>query len=268
MTTGRLGATLVLLHGLYGLGGGVSPARAEVESRVIHFTHGEVTVEGVVAWDNAVTDKRPGVVIIHGGWGYSENVRAQARRLAESGYVGYAVDMYNMGPVDTHLEDDQGNRALLEDNPLLRATRFNLAVERLKQDPHVDPTRISAIGYCWGGEVILEMARAGAELDAVVTFAGILSTSNPAPRGYINPRVLVLHGDSDPFAPRAQVEAFRAEMTEAGADFEVVVYENVEHAFTQPYARDANMDGISYDAEADRASWAAMLDLLREVYGR
>ena len=92
--------------------------------------------------------------------------------------------------------------------------RFSLAVERLKDDPHVDPARISAIGYCCGGEVILEMARAGAELDAVVTFAGILSTSNPAPKGYVHPRVLVLHGDRDPFAPREQVEAFRREMTE------------------------------------------------------
>ncbi len=262
MSIGRLGVVALLLHGL------ASSVMAEVESRVIHFTHGDVVVEGVIAWDDAATDTRPGVVVIHGGWGYSDNVRAQARRLAKSGYVGYAVDMYGMGPVDTHLEDDRGARALLSDNPLLRAMRFSLAVERLKDDPHVDPARISAIGYCWGGEVILEMARAGAELDAVVTFAGILSTSNPAPKGYVHPRVLVLHGDRDPFAPREQVEAFRREMTEAGADFEIVVYEGVEHAFTQPYARDANMNGISYDADADQASWAAMLTLFRDVYGR
>ena len=260
MRMGRLVTAGLLLHGL------AMTAAAEVKSEVIHFTHGSVSVEGVVAWDASVTEKRPGVIIIHGGWGYSDNVRAQARRLAESGYVGYAVDMYGMGPVDTHLEDDQGARALLNDNPVLRATRFNLAVERLKQDPRVDSSRISAIGYCWGGEVILEMARAGAQLDAIITFAGILSTANPAPRGYVNPRILVLHGDSDPFAPLAQVEAFRQEMTAADADFEIVVYEDVEHAFTQPYAREANMPGISYDEEADHASWAAMLQLLGEVY--
>ena len=253
----RVGLAVMLMQGV---------AAAEVQSRVIHFTHGDVTVEGVVAWDDSLTERRPGVIIIHGGWGYSDNVRAQALRIAEAGYVGYAVDMYGMGPVTTHLADDQGARALLDDNPLLRAMRFSLAVERLKADPHVDPSRISAIGYCWGGEVILEMARAGAKLDAVITFAGILSASNPAPRGYVQPRVLVLHGDSDPFAPLEQVEAFRQEMTAAEADFEIVVYDDVEHAFTQPYAREANMRGISYDEEADHASWAAMLRLLDEVY--
>lgn len=244
----------------------VLPAAADVQSRVIRFSHGDVTIEGVVAWDDALTERRPGVIIIHGGWGYSDNVRAQARRIAEAGYVGYAVDMYGMGPVETHLEDDQGVRALLDDNPLLRAMRFTLAVERLREEPHVDPTRISAIGYCWGGEVILDMARAGARLDAVVTFAGILSTDYPATPGFLLPRVLVLHGDSDPYAPLEQVEAFRQEMTAAAADFDIVVYEDVEHAFTQPYARDADMDGIAYDAEADEASWSAMLKLLDEVY--
>ena len=252
--------TALLLPGL------VPAAAAGVSTEVIHFTHGGVTVEGVVAWDDQAAGPRPGVIIIHGGWGYSDNVREQAERLARSGYVGYAVDMYAMGPVTTHLEDDRGARKLLEDNPLLRAMRFSLAVERLKQHPRVDPHRISAIGYCWGGEVILEMARAGARFDALITFAGILSTDNPAPAGYVSPRILVLHGDSDPYAPLEQVEAFRSEMTAAGADFEIVVYPDVEHAFTQPYARDANMRGISYDEEADNDSWNRMLALLDEVY--
>ena len=248
------------------LQGAAPPAAAGVSTEVIRFTHGGVEVEGVIAWDDQAAGPRPGVIIIHGGWGYSDNVRAQAERLARSGYVGYAVDMYGMGPVDTHLEDDRGARRLLEDNPLLRATRFNLAVERLKRHPRVDPGRISAIGYCWGGEVILEMARAGAPFDALITFAGILSTENPAPAGYVSPRILVLHGDSDPYAPPEQVEAFRREMAAAGADFEIVVYPNVEHAFTQPYARDANMDGISYDEDADNDSWNRMLALLDAVY--
>lgn len=260
MSFGKLSMTVSLLFGI------VSVASADVVTRVIHFTHGDVVVEGVIAWDDTVTTKRPGAIIIHGGWGYSNNVRAQAERLAESGYVGYAVDMYGMGPVDTHLEDDRGARKLLNDNPVLRAVRFSLAIARLKQDPHVDPEKISAVGYCWGGEVILEMARAGAELDAVVTFAGILSTSNPAKKGYVKPRILVLHGDSDPYAPLEQVEAFKQEMTDAAADFEVVVYPGVEHAFTQPYARDVNMRGISYDADADRNSWEAMLKLFEQIY--
>ncbi len=242
------------------------PATADVETEVIHFTHGTEEIQGLIAWNDEAAGPQPGVIIIHGGWGYSDNVRAQAVRLAQSGYVGFAVDMYGMGPVETHLEDDRGARALLEDNPLLRAMRFSLAVERLMQHPRVDADRISAIGYCWGGEVILEMARAGARFDALITFAGILSTDNPATAGYVHPRVLVLHGDSDPYAPPEQVEAFRGEMTAAAADFEIVVYPDVEHAFSQPYAREANMEGISYDEEADNDSWDRMLALLDEVY--
>lgn len=241
-------------------------AAAGVETEVIHFTHGTEEIQGLIAWNDEAAGPRPGVIIIHGGWGYSDNVRAQAMRLAQSGYVGFAVDMYGMGPVETHLADDRGARKLLEDNPLLRATRFSLAVERLKRHPRVDADRISAIGYCWGGEVILEMARAGATFDALITFAGILSTANPAPAGYVNPRILVLHGDSDPYAPREQVETFRREMTDAGADFEIVVYPDVAHAFSQPYAREANMEGIAYDEEADNDSWNRMLALLDEVY--
>ena len=253
-------AAVLLLPGLQ------AAAAAGVETEVIHFTHGEAEVQGLIAWNDDYAEPRPGVVIIHGGWGYSDNVRAQAERLAESGYVGFAVDMYGMGPVETHLEDDRGMRRLLNENPLLRATRFNLAVERLRQHPRVDPERISAIGYCWGGEVILEMARAGASFDALITFAGILSTDHPAPAGYVVPRILVLHGDSDPYAPREQVEAFRQEMTAAGADFEIVVYPDVAHAFSQPYARQANMEGIAYDEQADNDSWNRMLALLGEVY--
>ena len=243
-----------------------APASADVQTEVIHFMHGTEEIQGLIAWDDEAPGPRPGVIIIHGGWGYSDNVRGQAVRLAQSGYVGFAVDMYGMGPVETHLADDRGARKLLEDNPLLRAMRFSLAVERLKRHPRVAADRISAIGYCWGGEVILEMARAGARFDALITFAGILSTANPAPAGYIHPRVLVLHGDSDPYAPQEQVEAFRGEMTAAGADFEIVVYPDVEHAFSQPYAREANMAGISYDETADNDSWKRMLALLDEVY--
>ena len=254
-------ATLLLL-----LPGFQAPAAAEVRTEVIHFTHGTEEIQGLIAWNDEAAGPQPGVIIIHGGWGYSDNVRAQAERLAQSGYVGFAVDMYGMGPVETHLADDRGARQLLEDNPLLRAMRFSLAVERLKQHPRVDADRISAIGYCWGGEVILEMARAGYRFDALITFAGILSTANPAPAGYVHPRVLVLHGDSDPYAPPEQVEAFRGEMTAASADFEIVVYPDVEHAFSQPYAREANMEGIAYDEAADNDSWNRMLALLDEVY--
>lgn len=259
----RIGRSVMLVMLLLAFAGATF---AGVSTREIQFTHGSTVVRGLLAWNDQVKGKRPGVLVVHGGWGYTDNVREQAKRLAESGYVGYAFDMHGMGAVGSHQEHGGAAGKQLDDNPALMATRFYLAMDQLKQDPHVDANRISAIGYCWGGAVVLNMARAGANLDAVVTFAGVLDTKAPAPKNAVRPRILVLTGDLDPIAPAQKVEAFRKEMTDAGAKFEIVVYPGVKHAFTQPYAKEANMPGIAYDAEADKQSWAAMLKLFNEVY--
>ena len=238
---------------------------AAVRTRQVQFTHGATTIAGIIAWNDAVTGRRPGVLIIHGGWGYTDNVREQAKRIAESGYVGYAFDMHGMGAVATH-QAHGGAGLQLDESPAFMATRFFLAMDQLKADPHVDPQRISALGYCWGGAVVLNMARAGANLDAVVTIAGILDTKTPAQKNQVRSKILILTGELDPLVPPAKRETFRNEMSEAGASFEIVVYPGAKHAFTQPYAREANLDGIDYDPAADKASWAALLKLLQEVY--
>lgn len=237
-----------------------------VSTREAPFKHGKNAIQGLIAWNDEVKGKRPGVLIVHGGWGYTDNVRAQARRIAESGYVGYAFDMAGHGAVATHLEHSPSGGPL-EKNLAMMATRFHLAVEQLKQDPHVDPGRISAIGYCWGGMVVLNMARSGANLDAVVAIAPVLETTIPAQKNQVVPRILALLGDQDPVAPREKIEAFRKEMTDAGARFEVILYPGVKHAFTQPYADKAGRPGLAYDADADRKSWASLLKLLKEIYG-
>lgn len=152
-------------------------------------------------------------------------------------------------------------------DPAVVQARFNAALDQLKQDPHVDPARISAIGYCFGGGVVLGAARAGAELDSVTSFHGTLGTRTLAQPGKIKPRILVLTGDADPLVPPAQVEAFKQEMTAAGAKFAVVTYPGAKHAFTNPDADKYGMPGLGYNAEADRQSWAAMLAFLKQVYG-
>jgi dienelactone hydrolase len=237
-----------------------------VRTRPVQFTHGGTTINGIIAWDDAVTGRRPGLLIIHGGWGYTDNVREQAKRIAESGYVGYAFDMHGMGAVATHQTHGSAAGRQLDDSPAFMATRFFLAMDQLKADPHVDPQRISALGYCWGGAVVLNMARAGANLDVVVTIAGILDTTTPAQKNQVGSKILILTGELDPLVPPAKRETFRKEMSEAGARFEIVVYPGAKHAFTQPYAREAKMDGLDYDPAADKASWAALLKLLQEVY--
>lgn len=255
-----------LMLGILVLLAGVWAAAPKVSTREAPFKHGKAVIQGVIAWNDQVKGKRPGVVIIHGGWGYTDNVRAQAKRIAESGYVGYAFDMAGHGAVATHLEHSPVGGPL-DKNLAMMATRFNLAVEQLKQDPHVDPGKISAIGYCWGGAVVLNMARSGANLDAVVAIAPVLDTTIPAQKDQVVPRILALLGDQDPVAPPQKIDAFRKEMTAAGARFEIILYPGVKHAFTQPWADKAGLPGIAYDAEADRQSWASLLKLLKEIYG-
>jgi dienelactone hydrolase len=244
-----------------------APASADVRTREVEFTHGPTVIRGVIAWNDSASGRRPGVLVIHGGWGYTDNVRAQARRLAESGYVGYAFDMHGLGAVATHHESGGGEAGrVLDENGAMMATRFLMAMAVLKADPHVDPEKIGAIGYCWGGAVALNMARAGADLDAVVTIAGILDTQFPARQNMVHPRILVLTGELDPLVPPAKRDTFAREMTAAGAKFEVVVYPGARHAFTQPYAKEVNSESIAYDANADRESWSALLKLFSEVF--
>src|SRR5438093_10623322 len=242
------------------------PPRARVQTREIEYRQGDTVLKGFVAWDDAVQGKRPGVLVVHEWWGLNDHAKNQARRLAEAGYVGFALDMYGDGKVTTHPQDAQGFVAEVTKDPAVLAARFNAALAQLKQDPHVDTTRLAAVGYCFGGAVVLGMARAGADLAAVVTFHGALATKAPAQPGTVKARVLVLTGGADPFVPPEQVEAFKREMQAAGVRVEVISYPGAKHAFTHPDAGQYGMAQLAYDAEADRQSWAAMLKLFKEVF--
>ena len=242
------------------------PPRARVQTREVEYRQGDTVLKGFIAWNDAATGKRPGVLVVHEWWGLNEHARNQARRLADAGYVGFALDLYGNGKVTTHPKDAQAFVAEATKDPAVLAARFNAALDVLKKDPRVDTTRIAAIGYCFGGAVALGMARAGAPLAAVVTFHGALSTQTPAQRGKVKARILVLAGGADPFVPPEQVDAFKKEMQAAGAHFEVVSYPGAKHGFTNPDAATYGMEQLAYNATADRASWAAMLKLFREVF--
>jgi|SRR5690349_4715824 len=244
----------------------VAPGRADIKTRDVEYRQGDTVLQGFVAWDDAARGKRPGVLVVHEWWGMNQHARNQARRLAEAGYVGFALDMYGKGKVTTHPQEAQAFAAEATKDPAVMAARFNAALEQLKHDPHVDSTRIAAIGYCFGGAVVLGMARSGADLAAVVTFHGALATQSPAQPGKVKARVLVLAGGADPFVPPDQVEAFKREMQAAGARYEVVVYPGAKHGFTNPDAAQYGMSQLAYNAEADRESWAAMRKLFREVF--
>ena len=240
---------------------------AAVKTRPFEYKQADTVLQGLIAWDDAAQGKRPGVLVVHEWWGHNEHARNQAVRLAEAGYVGFALDMYGAGKLATHPKDAEAFMNEAMKDPALIPARFNAALALLKQDPHVDPEKIAAIGYCFGGAVVLGMARSGADLDAVVSFHGALGMSKPGQTGKIKARILVLTGAADPMVTPEQVESFKAEMKAAGADVQVISYPGVKHSFTNPNADKAGMDGLAYSAEADKASWAEMLKLFKQVFG-
>jgi dienelactone hydrolase len=175
--------------------------------------------------------------------------------------------MFGKGKVTTHPKDAEAFVREATKDPAVVRARFDAALEQLRMNPHVDPTKLAAIGYCFGGGVVLGMARSGVDLAAVVTFHGVLATKTPAAKGSLKARVLVLDGGADPMVPPEQVQAFKDEMTAAGARFDVIIYPGAKHSFTNPHADRTGMEGLAYDAEADRKSWEAMLELFRQVFG-
>lgn len=244
-----------------------APSGPDVQTREVDYEQGATTLKGMLAWDANITTPRPGVLVVHEWWGHDDHTRNQAKRLAEAGYVAFALDMYGDGKVAEHPEDAQKFMIEATADPAVVAARIAAAREVLTSDPLVKAGDLAAIGYCFGGGVVLDLARSGADFDAIVSFHGVLATNTPAQPGQIKARVLVLAGDADEIVPAGQVAAFRDEMTKAGAPFNLVVYPGAKHGFTNPTAADHGMTQLGYDADADRQSWQAMLDLFAEVFG-
>ncbi|HND11876.1 MAG TPA: dienelactone hydrolase family protein [Pseudomonadota bacterium] len=259
----RVGIGIVVAFGM--AVAAVSPAAAEVKTKEIEYKQGSTVLQGFLAWDDAQKGKRPGVVIVHEWWGHNQHARNQAMRLAQAGYVGFALDMFGKGKLAKHPQDAKAFVAEATKDPATARARFTAAVAQLKAAPQVDATKLAAIGYCFGGGVVLDMARQGEELAAVGTFHGSLGSSFVAKKGF-KPRVLVMTGAADPMIGPDAVAAFRKEMTDAGARFDVQSYPGAKHGFTNPDADKAGIPGLGYSESADKASWAAWLALLAEVF--
>jgi dienelactone hydrolase len=240
-------------------------ASAAVQTRVVDYTQDGTPLQGMLAWNDSATGKRPGVLVVHEWWGHNEHTRTQARKLAEAGYVAFALDMYGKGKVTTHPDDAMKFMSEATKDPAVVKARFDAALAVLKADPHVDTSQIAAIGYCFGGGVVLNMAAQGEPLAAIVTFHGALSSLGNVAPGAIKGTVLVQTGADDPLVPPAAVDAFKAKMTAAGVDYKVISYPGAKHAFTNPDADKAGMPALSYNADADNKSFAAMIDLFKAV---
>ncbi len=246
----------------------LSPAaRAEVRTQEIDYRQGATPLRGFLAYDDASDAKRPGVIVVHEWWGLNAYAREQAVRLARAGYVAFAADMSGNGKVARHPQDAQAFAQEASRDPKTLAARFDAAMAVLRSLPRVDASRIAAVGYCFGGGVALAMARAGEPLAAVATFHGSVPPPAPIEKGAVKARILVQTGGADPMVPVQKVEAFADRLRAAGAKVEVVVYPGAEHSFTVPDADQAGVEGLRYDPEAARKSWAKMLDFFRQALG-
>lgn len=243
-------------------------AAAKVQTKPVEYRGGGADLQGFLAWDDSAKGSRPGVLVIHEWWGLNEHARAQAIRLAQAGYVAFAVDMYGKGRVATHPADAKAFAQEATKDPDVTAARFDAGLAVLKQQPQVESGKIAAFGYCFGGGVALNQARAGEALSAVVTFHGSLQPARgPARPGAVKPAILVLTGAADPMIGPEKVQAFEREMKDAGANAKVIAYPNAKHAFTNPDAGKAGMEGLAYDAAADQQSWEAAMAFLKQVFG-
>lgn len=244
-------------------------ARAAIQEREVTYSADGTPLKGYIAYDDAVQGKRPGVLVVHEWWGLNDYARSRARKLAEQGYTALALDMYGNGKQALH-PDDAGKFAgeVAKNAPVARA-RFEAALNLLKQEPTVDANNIGAVGYCFGGSVVLEMARAGENLKVVESFHGGLSTQHPAERGKVAAWVASFSGEADPMIPAKHVEAFKKEMENAGATFMVVTYPGVEHSFTNPdatrYGEEFKLP-LAYNAGADKDSWAQGMAFMKDAF--
>ena len=235
----------------------------------INYRDDTVGLRGFLAYDETERGRRPGVLVVHEGLGLNEHAMERTRMLAELGYVAMAADMFGDRRQAADLQEARALVAELRDEPAKLRARGRTALATLASLPQVDAERLGAIGFCFGGSVVLELARDGADLKGVVSFHGVLTTRAPAVAGMVNASVLVCTGADDPLVSPEQVVAFEEEMRAAGArDWQVISYGNTLHGFTNPAADGSILPAALYNERSNRRSWAAMQSFFDEMFRR
>lgn len=232
----------------------------------ISYSLDTVTMDGYVVYDENTEGQRPAVLVVHEWWGFNEYSKMRARELAKLGYIAMAVDMYGNGKIADNPTDAQNLAMPFYQDPELAKARFRAALNKIKEYNKTDSNKIAAIGYCFGGGVLLNLARMGENLKAVVSFHGSLIGTPPI-KDLLKSSILVCHGDADPFVPKDHVDQFKKQMDSIGADYTFKSYPGATHAFTNPDATEKGKNfnlPIAYNAAADSASWNDM----KEFFGR
>ncbi|HEY1548793.1 MAG TPA: dienelactone hydrolase family protein [Kofleriaceae bacterium] len=245
-----------------------SSAAAKVQHQLVEYKQASATLEGYLAWDDAIKGKRPGVLVVHAWMGLDDNARKRADMLAGLGYVAFAADIYGKG-IRPKSPDEAGKLAgqYKADRKLLRE-RVDAAFDTMIKNPMVDASKTGAVGYCFGGTTAIELARSGANVKGVVTFHGGLDSPTPADGKNIKAHVLVLHGAADPHEKPEDLAAFKKEMVDNKVDWQFTEYGGAVHCFTDSSAGSDPSKGCAYNPVADARSWTAMKDFFAELFGK
>lgn len=243
-------------------------SNSEIITRDIDYTSGGSTLQGFIAYDNSISGKMPCVMIVHQWKGLGEYEKMRAVQLAELGYFAMAVDIYGKGIRPSTPEEASKEAGKYYGDVSLFRERLKSGLDEMLRQPQADPSRAAAIGYCFGGSGVIELARSGAEIDGVVSFHGGLRPSGTEANSSIKASLLVLHGADDPFIKQEDKIAFQKEMADAKTDMVFVEYSGAVHSFTDKGAGNDNSKGAAYNEPADRRSWIAMKDFFTEIFSR
>jgi dienelactone hydrolase len=241
-------------------------AGAKIRTQPVEYRDGPVVLEGYLAYDDASQDVRPGILIAPEWWGLTDYPKHRAEELAQMGYVAFVIDMYGNGKTTADPKQaGEWSTPFHNDRNLMRR-RAQAGLDALLNQKYVDPNHVAAIGYCFGGAAVLELARAGVPLAGVISFHGDLSRTRNESPDHIKAKVLVCQGADDPFTPPTAVAEFEQEMKEAKANYQINVYGGAVHAFTNPNADQFHIPGIAYNQQADRRSWSALKNFFAELF--
>ena len=248
------------------------PARPKpvLHEETVIYTVDGVTMKGLVVWDKSSTAKRPAVLVVHEWWGLNDYARSRARQLATMGYIAMAVDMYGDGKTAADPTQAKQLATPFYLNPVMAKTRLDAAIAKLKENSVTNPGKMAAIGYCFGGSVVLNAAKLGADLKGVVSFHGGLA-GVPADSKLLKARILVCNGEADNFVPQKDIADFKHQMDSIGADYTFKSYANATHAFTNPESTATGKKfsmPIEYNEAADKASWKDMVDFLNVTFAK
>jgi dienelactone hydrolase len=240
--------------------------RGAIHTEIVDYKQGDTILEGYLAYDDSISGKRPGVLIVHQWMGLTDYEKMRANMLAQMGYVAFCADIYGKGIRPTTPQEAGAQAGKYKGDRQLLRERVNAALDELKSNDLVEKNHVAAIGYCFGGTTVIELARSGADLNGVVSFHGGLDSPTPADGKNIKCKVLVLAGANDPFQKPDDLAAFEKEMRDSGVDWQMTSYGGAVHAFTQPDVDKYNMAGAKYNEKADKRSWQAMKDFFAEIF--